>query len=979
MKKRGILLFVFLAVISLQSLVAQNFLVKGTVVSAEDNEPLIGVGIMQEGSFNGVATDIDGNYIIEVKDSKQATLVFKYMGMKTQKHVVTAETRILNVSLESEIKEINDVVIVGYGVRKKGTIAGSVATVGADDIENVPTAGFDQALQGKTPGMTVLSNSGEPSKPAVFQIRGMNSINSGTSPLFILDGVPITASDFNTISPADIESVTLLKDASSTSIYGARAANGVVVITTKRGTSVEKVDVVFRSQIGFSNIAYGNWNLMNTEERILFEKELGLDAGQNYDVLRKTNINWMEKVFNDRAMLQSYDLSINHATDKLNYFVSGNFFDQDGIAQGSTFRRYNLRANIDSRVAEYLKVGTNSMIAYEEVQQADDGEYALYTPISACRFMLPYWNPYREDGSIASSSDGSWKGTVSNPIEWMKNNPLENKKYKALTVLYGELTPLKGLTVRSQLGVDYTHTTADMKSFPSFKDNNGVGTAGRSSYDALSLTITNTVNYQFDINKIHSFNFMLGQEGVDYRSEGFQVVTRGQNNDDFTQLSSGTRASMWTNSYSSHSYLSFFGRGEYNYKDLYYADFSLRSDASSRFGKNNRWATFFSFGFMWNIRKEKFMQPFSGWLTNAQIAISSGTSGNSTIPDYDHLALVGSGANYNDNAGIAPISQGNDDLSWEQLWSSNLALHLGFFNRINLDVDLYNKVTTNMLMYVPQSYANGGFGQRWDNVGEMVNRGIELSLDVDVVRTEDFRWNVNANASYNKNEITELYSGLDEYEISGTNTKLVVGHSVGEFYTVRYAGVNPANGDALWYTKDGEITNEYSERDKVLIDKEYFAPWQGGFGTTISWKGFTLNAHFSWVSGRYMFNNDRFFEESNGLYSAYNQSKRMLYDRWKKPGDITDIPRYGITPQMDSRFIEDASFLRLKNLMFGYSLPEDLLKKTKVISRMKLYVQAQNLFTFTNFSGLDPEGTSNIYAAQYPMSRQFTFGLELAF
>lgn len=979
MKKRGILLFVFFAVLAVQSVLAQNFLVRGTIVSNEDGEPLIGAGILQEGTVNGVATDIDGNYIIEIKGAEEAVLVFSYMGMKEQKHTVTAATRVLNVQLESETRQVEEVVVVAYGVRKKGTIAGSVSTVKSKDIENVPTAGFDQALQGKTPGMTVLSNSGEPSKSATFQIRGMNSINSGTAPLFILDGVPISSSDFNTLSPSDIETVSVLKDASSTSIYGARAANGVVVITTKRGTSTDKVDVVFRSQLGFSDIAYGNWNLMNTHERILFEKELGLDDGQDYDLLRNIDINWMEEVFDDNAMLQNYDLSVNHATDRLNYFVSANFFDQDGIAQGSTFRRYSLRANVDAKVAGWLKVGTNSMIAYEEIEQADDGEYALYTPISACRFMLPYWNPYREDGSLASTSDGSWKGTTSNPIEWMNNNPLENKKYKALTVLYGELTPMKGLTIRTQLGVDYTHSTSDMKSYPGLKENNGIGVAGRSSYDATSITITNTVNYMFDIKKKHSFNFMIGQEGVDYRSEGFQVVTKGQNNDNFTLLSSGTRAASWANSSSSHSFLSFFGRGEYNYKDLYYADFSLRADASSRFGKDNRWAAFWSVGFMWNLRKEKFMHSFGKWLSNAQIAVSTGTSGNSTIPDYDHLALVGSGANYVGDAGIAPISQGNEDLSWEQLWSSNLAIHLGFFNRVNLDVELYNKVTTNMLMLVPQSYANGGFGSHWDNVGEMVNKGIELSLDADIIRTEDFLWNINANASYNKNEITELYGGLDEYELSGTNTKLVVGESYGKFYSVRYAGVNPANGDALWYTKDGKITNEYNESDKVLIDKDYIAPWQGGFGTTISWKGLTLNAQFSWVADRYMFNNDRFFEESNGLYSTYNQSKRMLYDRWKKPGDITDIPRYGITPQMDTRFIEDASFLRLKNIVLSYSLPSSLLEKSKVLSRAKVYVQAQNLFTFTNFSGLDPEGTGNIYAAKYPMSRQFTCGLELTF
>lgn len=282
-------------------------------------------------------------------------------------------------------------------------------------------------------------------------------------------------------------------------------------------------------------------------------------------------------------------------------------------------------------------------------------------------------------------------------------------------------------------------------------------------------------------------------------------------------------------------------------------------------------------------------------------------------------------------------------------------------------------------MLVPQSYVNNGFGTRWDNVGEMVNRGVEISLNADIIRTRDFTWNINANASYNNNEITELYNGLDEYEISNTSTKLVVGHSIGQFYINRYAGVNPANGDALWYTKDGEITNVFSEGDKVLLDKNYIAPWQGGFGTTLSWKGLSLSAHFSWVADRWMFNNDRFFEESNGLYTAYNQSKRMLYDRWKAPGDVTDIPRYGVTPQMDTRFLEDASFLRLKNIMLSYSLPQSLLSKSKILSKARLYVQAQNLLTWTKFSGLDPESSSNVYKAQYPMSRQYTCGLELTF
>ncbi|WP_337420101.1 TonB-dependent receptor [Phocaeicola sp.] len=976
MKRLSLWLLLF-AVLGIQSALAQTYKVKGNVVSKSDNEPLIGVSILQKGTTNGVVTDIDGNYELQIQGG-EATLVFSYIGLQTQELKVNARTGVLNVAMEDDSHLMDDVVVVAYGVRKKGTIAGSVSTVKNDKLENVPAPSFDQALQGQTTGLSVISNSGEPSKAATFQIRGTNSINSGTAPLFILDGVPISSSDFNTISPSDIESISVLKDASSTSIYGARAANGVVVITTKRGLSMDKAKVTFRAQYGFSQLAQNNWNMMNTAERIQYEKEIGIDTGKDYDVLSRTDINWLDMVFNDRAPLQNYEVSVNRATDRLNYFVSGGFYDQDGIAQSSTFRRYNMRANAEVKASDWLKVGTNSMVAYEEVEQADDGSYALYTPISACRFMLPYWNPYNEDGSLASENDGTWTGTGSNPIEWMANNPVTNKKYKVLSTVFAEITPIKNLTIRAQFGADYSHSTAFMQSFPSYIINNEMGTAGRNSSDMLNLTETTTVNYRWELNSDHSFNFLLGQEGVDYRSEGFQVITSGQSNDFLTNISSGTRASSWADSTTSYSYLSFFGRGEYNYKDLYYADFSVRADASSRFGTGNRWAGFWSLGFMWNLKSEPFLKDIE-WLSSAQIALSTGTSGNSSIPDYDHLALVSGKANYEDQAGIYPSQSGNEDLSWEKLWSSNVALRLGFIDRINLDIEFYNKKTTNMLMLVPDSYALTGEGEHWDNIGAMLNRGVEFNVSADVIRTKDFVWSVNANASYNKNKLLELYNGVQEYEVSTTATKLVVGHSVSEFYINRYAGVNPANGDALWYTKDGQITNEYNEGDKVMTGKTFDAPWQGGFGTSLAWKGFSLAAQFSWVADRWMFNNDRYFEESNGLYAAYNQSKRLLYDRWKQPGDITDIPRHGVTPQFDDRFLENASFLRLKNVTLAYAFPQRLLSKTNFFSSARIYLQGQNLLTFTGFTGLDPESSSNVYKAQYPMSRQFTLGVEVSF
>lgn len=977
--RKFILWFVFLAVLTAQSLHAQDFLVKGKVISHEDNEPLIGVSVLQEGSTNGIVTDIYGNYTLEIKGTVKATLIFSYIGMQSQKHEVSARTGTLNVVLESDAELIDEVVVVAYGTRKKGTIAGSVATVKAEKMENVPAAGFDQSLQGQTPGLQVISNSGEPSKAAVFQIRGTNSINSGTSPLFILDGVPISNSDFNAISPGDIESISVLKDASSTSIYGARAANGVVVITTKRGLSIDKAKVTLRAQYGISQLASDDkWMLMDTPERIRFEQEIGIDKGKDYELLSRTNVNWLNEVFNDSAPLQSYELSVNRATDRLNYYVSGGFFDQEGIAQSSNFRRFNMRANAEVKASNWLKVGTSTMTTYEEVQQAEEGAMALYTPIAGSRFMLPYWNPYNEDGSLASENNGTWTGTGQNPIEWMANNPVQYKKYKLLSTVFADITPVKNLTIRTQFGADYTHSTAFMQSFPSYIINNESGSAGRSSSDILSLSETTTANYRWALNDDHSFNFMLGQEAVNYQSTGFQAIAVGQAHDMLTTLSSGTRATSWVDNNSSYYYLSFFFRGEYNFKDLYYAEAAVRTDASSRFGKQNRWGGFWSLGFMWNIKNEAFLKDVR-WLSGAQIALSTGTSGNSEIPNYDHLALVAGGPNYLGQAGIYPMQSGNSTLGWEQTWTNNVGLRLNFIDRIGLDVDFYHKKTTNILMLVPQSYALTGEKNRWENIGAMVNRGVEISANADIIRTKDFTWNVSANVSYNKNKLVELYNGVTEYVQSTTGLKFVVGHSVHEFFLNRYAGVNPANGDALWYTKDGELTTEFREEDKVMTGKTFDSPWAGGFGTSLAWKGLSLSAQFSWMANRWVMNNDRFFEESNGLYSSYNQSKRLLYDRWKKPGDVTDIPRYGVVAQLDDRFLENASFLRLKNLTLAYVLPQAWLKKSNFFSSARIYLQGQNLLTFTGFKGLDPEVASNIYRAQYPASRQFTLGVEVSF
>ena len=960
----------------------EDITVSGVVTSSEDGMPLIGVVVMSSAG-GGVSTADDGSYTITVP--AETVISFHAISYQTAEYIVPAGSAAIeyNVALESDSQLLEETVVVAYGVRKKGTITGSVSSVKSEKIESTPTAAFDQALQGQVPGLTVLSSTGEPSASATMLIRGSNSINSGTAPLYILDGAAISASEFNSINPSDIESISVLKDASSTSIYGARASNGVIVITTKRGRIADKPTITFRTQLGFSNVAHGQWNLMNTAERIQYEKEIGIDAGKDYDALSQIDVNWEDVVYNDAAMLQNYELSVSGATEKTNYYISGAYYDQEGVALGSNFNRYSIRANVEQRAAKWLTIGTNTMLNYQGIEQADEGAPSIVTPISAAQFMLPYWNPYNADGSIAISGstdpDKSWKGDGVNPVDWLEKNPRTYKRYKVFSSIFAEARPIEGLSIRSQFTVDYTHTTGYGQSFPDFIPNQEQGTAQRLSTDGITLSVTNTIGYQFDIDHTHSFNFMVGQEGIDYHYEDFSILTAGQNNHYMTNVTTGSRATSWSDTTDDdYGFLSFFARAEYNYANKYYLELSGRADASSRFGRDGRWAGFGSVGLMWNLLNEDFMAPSRSWLTYAQIALSSGTSGNSEIPNYNHLALVGSAGDYVGTPGLAPISQGNENLSWESTWTTNLAFHFAFWNRLNVDLELYNKYTYNLLMLVPQSYSDNGFGSNWDNIGAMTNRGAELNVSGTALQIGDFSWLLNANVSYNNNRISELYSGVQEYELANTNLKLVVGHDSGEFFLNRFAGVNPANGDALWYTKDGEITNELRDEDRVMVGKSYNAPWAGGFGTTFAWKGLSLSAQFSWVADRWMINNDRFYQESNGRYQTYNQSVKLL-DRWKQPGDISETPRHGVYMEFDDRLLEDASFLRLKNLMLAYQFPAPLIRKTGFIDGLRVYFQAQNLFTFTNFSGLDPEGTSNIYIAKYPMSRQFTFGLDLTF
>lgn len=430
--RKSILWFVLLTLFEIPYVLAQNgFRVTGQIISADDNQPVIGVSIIEKGTTNGVITDVDGNYSIMVTKSP-TSLQFSYIGMKTVEKEFTAATR-FDLKMESSAEMVDEVVVVAYGVRKKGTTTGSMSVVKDKIMEAVPTPSFDQALQGQASGLQVLSSSGEPGAVANFKIRGINSINAGTEPLFILDGVAVSSEDFSAINPSDIESVSVLKDASSTSIYGARAANGVIVITTKRGRVGDNGKIAVRAQYGVSSLAYGKWDVMNTTERLNYEEEIGLRKAGSYDreLLERTNIDWRDVVYNDAASFYSTEIQTSGATQGgFNYFISGNIFSQDGIAVGSSYDRYTFRANLEAKINNWFKVGSNATFAYEKISEAQEGEYTTSTPISASRLMLPYWNPYKEDGSWASAADGSWTGSNVNPMEWQTTNWNDTNKWK---------------------------------------------------------------------------------------------------------------------------------------------------------------------------------------------------------------------------------------------------------------------------------------------------------------------------------------------------------------------------------------------------------------------------------------------------------------------------------------------------------------------------------------------------------------------
>lgn len=968
--------------------------ITGTVVSAADKQPVIGATVKVKGASQGTVTDVNGKFSINVQAGK--TLVFSYIGMQTKE---AAAKNNMYVELGSDETQLDEVVVMGYGSGKKlGTIACSVETVSADKFEHRPVANIGDALQGQVAGLQVFTSSGEPSASVSMRIRGVTSINASTTPLYILDGSEITSSAFTMLNPNDIESMTVLKDASATAIYGSRAANGVVILTSKQGKRGEKPTITVSAQYGISKMTGDKVDMMNAEQWLTLQELITpsnktnaeFQAMKNYYIKNNISTDWSDVFFGGSAPTTEINMSATGGSEALSYLLSYGHYTAEGIMDDSSIRRESFRANLSATITPWMKVGSNTSIAYRKYGTTAFGgsSNSVYNKVYASRIYLPIETYYTIKGLDRNDyANSTFEGYGErqdffdllgyyNPYYLSEIQPSSSDQVMLNENAYINLSPIKGLNVRSALGLQWYDYRYSQKALP-VGPFEGAGTAIEEFQRYYNWTVTNTAEYKFDFLDDHYVTILLGQESMSNKDQSFRARAEGLTDPRLLLMSAAATGVKPTHSIAEEVRNSWFGTLNYSYAEKYFVDLSIRRDGSSLFGENNRWATFGAAAAMWKISREKFMEGTKSWLNNLDLKASYGTTGNSGIGAYLALGLVGTGPLYDGNSGSAIANPSNPDLSWEKVKTLNLGISARLFNRIDIDLEYYNKETSDMLMEIPYSYTTG-FSSGYGNVATMTNKGFDFDINAEIIKTKDWRWSLRVNGNYNKNEITKLFQGLDYYTQSTTGMRMQVGHPYGEFFYVRWYGVDPADGQNIWLDKNGNKTKTYSDDDKVMTGKTMYAPWSGGLSTSVSWKGLQLDVQFTGMFGRYMMNNERFFTENGTFASSDNQSVTML-DIWTTPGQITNIPAADANIEFDTHLLENADFIRLKMLQLSYTLPKSLMNSTGFIKDCKVYFIGRNLLTWTDFKGYDPEVNSNLTLGNYPNTRQFSAGIQLTF
>ncbi|MFO7668324.1 MAG: TonB-dependent receptor [Bacteroidales bacterium] len=970
-------------------------------VTDSKGDPVPGVTIIVKGTSVGTTANADGSYELQ-NVSDDAVLVFSFIGMRTVEEVVTGKA-IIHVVLEEDVVGLEEVVAIGYGSLKKKDLTGSVASVSTEDVGSLPLASIGDAMQGKAAGVQVIT-SGTPGNDPIFRIRGTGTINDN-NPLLVIDGVP-TSSGLNQINADDVETIQILKDASATAIYGARGANGVIIITTRNGSS-GKGQINFNAFYGVQE-ATGMVDVLNAEEFAALHNDMMLNGGMELNPANADpealgeGTDWLGALFRT-APMQNYSLSYSGGSDKTSYYVSGNYFDQQGIVDNTGFKRISFKFNSQSQVTDRVKFGNMITLNHDNKYS---GSYNILNTLRA----LPTQAIYNPDGTFAGPEERpAWDGDITNPIG--QAGIIENSTlgYNLIGSIYTEIEIIEGLVFRTTGGLqanfwqDRTWSPKyDWKPTPQEQSY-----LGQSSYTSITWNWDNTLTYQASFNDVHRLTVLAGTSAQENNYSFINGSIQEFASDLTQQLDNGLSQKEVGGNGSAWALMSYMGRANYAYRDKYLVTATIRRDGSSRFGTNNKWGTFPSGSVAWRISEEDFFQGV-GFIDYLKVRAGYGVTGNQQIGNYSFAsALTTIKYNFNNNPvnAVVPYIMPNPNVQWESQKQFNIGFDATILSQvINLTVDLYHKNTEDMLvpMSVPILTGYSDVYVPYINAGEVVNRGIEITVTSHNFKGS-FNWDTDFNISINRNEVTSLNDTIPLPRGSvGFNQNLAriePGYPVDVFYgfvtdglfqdqeEVEAHALQVPGEDSYNRTSAGDIRFVDLNSDGIIDDSDrtYIGNPNPDFifslNNRFGYRGFDLNIFLQGVVGNDIYNANRIWNE--GMAVAYNQTTGTL-DRWTSTGSGTSVPRAVFNDpnkntRPSNRFIEDGSYLRIKNIIFGYSLPGSLLGKIR-ISSARIYISGTNLWTFTKYKGFDPEvGVDGIDLSIYPVTRTISMGVNIGF
>lgn len=1016
-------------------LFAQTKQITGVVTSSEDSEPMIGVAVLDKQSMHGVITDVDGAFSITLADGVK-TLQFSYLGYKTIDVPITGTQ--MNVKMEPDVVAIDEVMVVAYGTGKKSTFTGSATVVKNESLEKIKTSNVSQALQGQSSGVQVINNSGQPGDDAKIMIRGIGSMNASSDPLYVVDGIAYDGY-VNAINPTDIESMTILKDASATALYGSRAANGVIMITTKKG-SAEKGQINFRSTWGFSKLAVDMPRALTSEEFTkltwLAMKNGRMDAGVNeqesaqyatdflanelkinpYNMDKPIGLNgeldpaaqllyggdWRNEILKSR-LRQEYNIDFSGKSQKADYYVSGGYVKDKGIFVAQEFERFSTRANLNYQVKDWLKVGSNMALSHNRREVWLGSSTIWFLRTISPNYPVYEWDPATGDYKVDNNGNKIYDYGDNRPA-WMSWNPLADAAYNPSPETmdnvsnrsYIEITFLPELVFRTNFSVDYY-----MRSYDGYVNGQYGYAAGyggevsKTNHRNLSYTLNNLLTYSKSFGD-HSLSVLLGQEAYAMQYKFLEAAKRGLPFPGLTEIASASEMNRMDSYQDNYRLLSWFSRVEYDFLDRYYLSASFRSDGSSRFHPDNRWGQFWSVGASWRLSNEKFMASYD-WIDNLKLKGSFGAVGNDKLMDgdnaiyYAYQGLYATGSNDYANPGVRASRLANKNLKWESNMQLNIGVDFAFFNKLSGSFEWFKRTSKDLLFPMPMPPSTG-FGSIDRNIGNVQNQGIEFQVNYAAVHTKDFKWNIDLNGTSYKNKITKL----PQDEINDGTFKWREGKSRYDFWGIEYAGVNPQTGnDQYWKniyeTSNGEkilvgreLTENYSElssddQKKYLGDA--IPTIFGGFTNTFAFKGIDLSFMIYYSLGGKLYDSD--YAQMMAYRTGYSMHPDML-KAWTPSNPDAKYPRISTAysnsmGSYTSKYIYDNSFARLRNVTLGYTLPKSFTNKFDINS-LRVFVQGDNILTLGSAArrGTDPEqDISGRTDNRFPTTQSISFGLQL--